>query len=68
MDAALSSLSAEHRTILSLRYLEHMSFDEIGIAVGIPEGTVKSRLYHARNQLKATMERQERRSEHSERK
>ncbi len=57
---ALDRLSPEHRAVLSLRYLDEMSFLEIADALGIPVGTVKSRLYYARNQLKQVLERQER--------
>jgi RNA polymerase sigma factor (sigma-70 family) len=66
LHAALLALSIEHRMILSLRYLEQMSFDEIVMALGIPEGTVKSRLYYARCRLKAVLEQRERRVEPTE--
>ncbi len=40
-----------HRTVLALRELQGMSYEEIAQAAGIPAGTVMSRLYHARRLL-----------------
>lgn len=45
---ALSLIDAEHRGVLLLRDLEDLSYDQIGDTLGIPEGTVKSRLHRAR--------------------
>lgn len=50
--AMLDSLSAEHRTVLVLRELQGMSYDEIAEALSIPRGTVESRLFRARNMLR----------------
>jgi RNA polymerase sigma-70 factor (ECF subfamily) len=44
----LSHLSFDHRTILVLHDLEEMPQKEIAEILGIPVGTVKSRLFHAR--------------------
>ncbi len=44
----LSELSAAHRTVLVLHDLEEMPQKEIAEILGIPVGTVKSRLFHAR--------------------
>ncbi|MHC4983566.1 MAG: RNA polymerase sigma factor [Planctomycetota bacterium] len=57
LKAALRLLPGEQRAILSLRYAEDFSTAEIADVLGIPEGTVKSRLHHARNRLKDIMER-----------
>ena len=54
---ALSGLSPERRALLAMFYLEEMSTAAIGRALGIPNGTVKSRLHHARNELKETLTR-----------
>lgn len=54
---ALAELPNEQRAILSLHYLDGMSIAEIAAALDVPKGTVKSRLYHARNRLKQTLER-----------
>ena len=55
---ALGALTAERRAILSFHYLEGLSVVEIAAVLGIPEGTVKSRLYHARLHLKNVLERE----------
>ena len=47
----LDALSSEHRECLHLAYFEDMSVLEIAALLGIPEGTVKSRLWHAKAQL-----------------
>ena len=49
-------LQEEQRTILTLFYLEEMAVREIALILGIPEGTVKSRLYNARRVLKEALE------------
>lgn len=52
----LSRLSGERRALLSLRYFEDFDLWEIAEILGVPEGTVKSRLFHARQKLKEIME------------
>ncbi len=54
---AMARLSDEQRMILSLHYSEEMSIVEIAAVLGVPVGTVKSRLFHARNRLKEALER-----------
>jgi RNA polymerase sigma factor (sigma-70 family) len=49
----LRGLPDQSRTVLTLYYLEGLSIAEIAQVLGIPEGTVKSRLHAARNELKA---------------
>ena len=49
--AALDTLPVKHREILSLRYFENLSYVDLAAHLGIPEGTVMSRLYHARRRL-----------------
>ncbi len=53
----MNRLSDEHREVLWLAYFEHKSVAEIAEIAGCPENTVKTRLFHARKQLKATLER-----------
>lgn len=43
----LNSLDRKHRPVLILRYFNDLSYDEIAQVLGIPLGTVKSRLNHA---------------------
>ena len=52
LHAALETLPEDRRALLSMHYLEEMGVQEISLALGVPAGTVKSRLFHARKQLK----------------
>lgn len=49
---ALLALSAEHREILVLREIQGMDYDEMAVVLGLPVGTVKSRLGRARQALR----------------
>lgn len=49
---ALQSLPAEYRTVLSLRAIEDMSYEEIGDVLDLKQGTVKSRIARAREKLR----------------
>ncbi len=53
---ALSRLSFEHRTVLALFSLDGLSHREIAETLGIPEGTVWSRLHLARKKLAAELD------------
>jgi RNA polymerase sigma-70 factor (ECF subfamily) len=52
----LNTLNAQDREILVLRDLEERSYREIAEALDIPQGTVMSRLYYARERLRKKME------------
>ena len=52
----LGAISVEHREVLVLKEIEGLSYGEIADAVDVPEGTVASRLYHARRALKDALE------------
>lgn len=54
---ALSYLPADHREILILREMQDLSYAEIAELLEIPIGTVMSRLYHARRELRRRLER-----------
>ena len=47
----LDALSSEHREIVSLVYYQHKSVEEVSGIVGIPEATVKTRMFYARKKL-----------------
>ena len=49
---AIADLPAEQRAILTLRDMEGRSYEEIAGILGLNEGTVKSRLFRARQALK----------------
>jgi RNA polymerase sigma-70 factor (ECF subfamily) len=49
----VATLSAPHREVLLLRYADDLSLPQIAEALGVPLGTVKSRLHHALSVLKA---------------
>jgi RNA polymerase sigma-70 factor (ECF subfamily) len=52
VQGALLNLSFEHRSVLVLREVEGLTCDEIAEALGIPAGTVKSRLSRARDAMR----------------
>lgn len=47
----LARMPDPHREIMSLRLMDHLSYEEIAQALCIPVGTVKSRIARARGQL-----------------
>lgn len=57
INAAFQALAPDHRTVAALYFAEGLTLIEISRALGIPVGTVKSRLFNARKQLKSRLER-----------
>jgi RNA polymerase sigma-70 factor (ECF subfamily) len=55
LDRAVARLPAEQRAVLLLVTLEEMSYEEAAHTLGIPIGTVMSRLSRAREKLRAMM-------------
>src|SRR6266700_5125641 len=47
----LQALSAEHREVIDLVYYHERSVEEVASVVGIPESTVKTRMFYARKRL-----------------
>lgn len=52
---AMETLTPEHRQIILLREVEGFSYKEISDVMGIPEGTVMSRLFYARRKLQGIL-------------
>ena len=55
IDRGLSRLSSEQRTVVVLRYYGGLSDREVGEAIGLPVGTVKSRLSRALDAMRAEL-------------
>jgi RNA polymerase sigma factor (sigma-70 family) len=55
LDRAIGRLPAEQRAVLLLVTLEEMSYESVARTLGIPIGTVMSRLSRAREKLRAMM-------------
>ena len=51
IDAALVRLSEDQRMVVVLRHFADLSYAEISDVIGVPEKTVKSRLFEARQRL-----------------
>jgi RNA polymerase sigma-70 factor (ECF subfamily) len=52
VERALKQLSKEHRDVLVLSDFEELSTEEIAGIMAVPAGTVKSRLFHARESVR----------------
>lgn len=48
----LEGLSESHRQVIHLAFYEDMSYEDIAQVAGCPEGTVKTRVFHAKQRLK----------------
>lgn len=55
--ASMQTLSPPHREVLHLVFSEELDYAEIASILQVPEGTVKSRVYHAKNLLKKQLAR-----------
>lgn len=51
IDRAMAHLSFEYREVIALRHFADLSYEEMADAIGVPEKTVKSRLFAARQKL-----------------
>ena len=56
IDRALATLSEDQRLLIVLRDVEGLTYDELAKVVKIPRGTVDSRLFRARQRLRASLE------------
>jgi RNA polymerase sigma-70 factor, ECF subfamily len=55
LERALDELNAEHRTVLSLFAVDGLRHEEVAEVLGVPVGTVWSRLHAARKRVAAAM-------------
>lgn len=53
---AIRWLSPAHREVLTLTFMQGLSYGEIAKVVGVPEGTIKSRLSNAKRALRALLQ------------
>ena len=53
---ALGKLSVSHRECLVLHFIEGLSLRDVSSIIGIPLGTTKSRLYHAKRAIRQLLE------------
>ncbi len=49
--ACVAKLSPAHREIINLVYYHEKSVEEVGAIIGVPQSTVKTRMFYARKQL-----------------
>lgn len=54
---ALDQLDLRHREVLVLHFIEDFSLAEVAAVIGCPEGTVKSRIHHAKKAMKELLSR-----------
>ena len=57
LDRALLQLDPEDREIITLKHLDGLTYEELAERLRIPEGTVMSRLFHARKRLRERLTR-----------
>jgi RNA polymerase sigma-70 factor (ECF subfamily) len=56
VEAALNSMPVDFKSVILLCDIEGFSYEEIAKIIDIPVGTVRSRLFRARNMLKEKLE------------
>lgn len=56
VQAALSQLSQEHRAVLVMKDMEGMKYEQMAELLGVPIGTIRSRLHRARLELRELLE------------
>jgi RNA polymerase sigma-70 factor (ECF subfamily) len=55
LQEALMRMSEDHRTVLTLRHFSDLSYRDIALVLDLDEKTVKSRLFEARQRLRALL-------------
>lgn len=57
LERTLLELSSDERELITLKHFDGLSYQEMAERLDIPEGTVMSRLYHARKRLRQRLAR-----------
>jgi RNA polymerase sigma-70 factor (ECF subfamily) len=55
IQAALDALPPYHRSVIVMREVEGLSYDEMAHVMGVSKGTIMSRLFHARQKLQRAL-------------
>jgi RNA polymerase sigma-70 factor (ECF subfamily) len=55
IQAALDELPEYHRAVILLREIDGLSYEEMAETLGVPKGTIMSRLFHARKKMQASL-------------
>jgi len=58
--AAIAGLTPDHQVVVALRFYRDLSVGDIASRLGIPEGTVRSRIHYALRRLQEAIEAAER--------
>jgi RNA polymerase sigma-70 factor (ECF subfamily) len=53
---ALATLSADHQIVVALRFYRDLTVEQIATRLGVPPGTVQSRLHYALKRLRAALD------------
>ena len=56
---ALNRLSSEHRAVLVMKDMEGQKYEAMAEVLGVPIGTIRSRLHRARSELRELLEQEE---------
>jgi RNA polymerase sigma-70 factor (ECF subfamily) len=56
IDGALKKLTLDYRTVVVLYHFQHLTYSEMSYILGVPEKTIKSRLFTARNLLRELLQ------------
>ena len=56
LERGFRRLSIDHRAVVVLHHYLDLPLDEVAIALGVPVGTVRSRLHHAMRALRAALD------------
>ncbi len=56
LGSAIATLSPDHRVVVALRYYRDLTVEDIASRLGVPVGTVHSRLHYALKRLHAAID------------